>query len=71
MPFVIQGRTRDGGVVYYTGKQGETAISRSHAYARIFTRDGADSNARRVCEAMNKGQALHGVTWEVVPRDPA
>lgn len=67
MPFIIRGRTRDGGVVYYTGKQGETAISRSKAYARIFTRGGADSDAERRVRAMNKGHGSHGITWEVAP----
>lgn len=63
--FVIKGRTRDGGTVYYTGKQGETAMSRHKAYARVFTRGGADSNARRLVDAMNKGHATHGIEWEI------
>lgn len=66
--FIIKGTTRDGDTVYYTGKVGELSQTRHANAAQAFTRTGPDSNVHRVAEAMNKGTAKHGVTWEVVPK---
>lgn len=66
--YVIKGTTRDGSTVYYTGKPGETSQSRHANQAQAFTRGGSDSNAARLVEAMNKGQAIHGVSWELAEK---
>ena len=66
---ILKGTMRDGGIVYYTGKAGETAISRHKAYARPFTKSGPSSDAQRLVDAMNKGGKTHGINWEIVGKD--
>lgn len=66
--FHIKGTNRQGETVYYTGKSGETAISKSRAYAKVYVRNGPDSEAYNTAMAMNKGQKHHGVQWEIVEK---
>lgn len=58
---LVQGTTRDGQRVYYTGCAGDAFVSPERARAFVGW---YETGAVRVAERLNKGTPFHGISFE-------
>lgn len=62
----VQGTTRDGQRVYYTGAAGDAFVSPERARAFVGW---YETGAVRVAARLNVCTAIHGITFEAAPAD--